>query len=119
MQNESWRRALTESRPWTREEAARAMAACEASGMTTSEFARRCGTTGGRLQYWRKRLRALETRGEGRLVPVQVVARGQARVVERAPGRVVVQHGEVRVEMEGMAAEWVATLIHLLRESAG
>ncbi|MGA7122330.1 MAG: hypothetical protein WBY94_19665, partial [Polyangiaceae bacterium] len=56
MQNESWGRAIAESRPWTSDEGARAVAACEASGMATATFARRHGTTAGRFRYWRKRL---------------------------------------------------------------
>jgi transposase-like protein len=119
MQNESWGRAIAESRPWTRDEAARAVAACEASGMTTAAFARRHGTTAGRLQYWRKRLQENEAGGDGRLLPVKVVEPGQARLVERAPGRVVLVEDGLRVEMEGMSAEWVATLIRLLREREG
>jgi transposase-like protein len=119
MQNESWQRALAEGRAWTTDEAARAVVACEASGLTTAEFARRNGATAGRLLYWRKRLRE-RGRGDGtRLLPVRVVERGQARLVERAPGRVVLMEGGIRVEMEGMSAEWVATLVRLLRESAG
>lgn len=104
MQNESWRRALAEQRAWTRDEARQAVSAAEASGMRMAEFAREHGGTAGRFQYWRKRL-----------LPVRVVEPGQARLVERAAGRVVLIDDGVRVEMEGMTAEWVATLIRLLR----
>jgi|HubBroStandDraft_1064217.scaffolds.fasta_scaffold201326_2 transposase-like protein len=119
MQNESWQRAIAQSRSWTNEEAAQAIAACEASGLTTAAFARRHGSTGGRFQYWRKRLRAVGAEGDARLLPVKIVEPGQARLVEREPGRVVVVDGRLRVEMAGMPAAWVATLIRLLRESEG
>lgn len=118
MQNESWQRAIAESRSWTNEEAARALAACEASGLTTSAFARRHGATAGRFQYWGKRLRGAEV-GDAGLVPVTVVEPGRARVVERDPGRVVLVDGRLRVEMVGMSAAWVATLIRQLREGEG
>src|SRR5262245_42943995 len=111
MQNESWQRAIAESRPWTNEEAARAVAACDASGETTAAFARRHGSTGGRFQYWRKRLLGAEAERDGRLLPVKIIEPGQARLVERDPGRVVVVDGRLRVEMTGMPATWVATLI--------
>jgi hypothetical protein len=52
-------------------------------------------------------------------LPVRVVEAGQARLVERGGGRVVVVEGPLRVEMEGMSAEWVAGLIRLLREREG
>jgi hypothetical protein len=87
--------------------------------MTTAEFARRSGATAGRLLYWRKRLRQSETVSDTRLLPVKVVARGTGRLVERDPGRVVLLDGRLRVEMEGMSAEWVATLMRLVRESNG
>src|SRR5258708_40049301 len=119
MQNESGRRAIAESRSWTNGEAAVAVAACEASGQTTSAFARRHGATAGRFQYWRKRLRAAEAEGDARLLPVKIVEPGQARLVERDAGRVVLVDGRLRVEMAGMPAAWVATLIRLLRESEG
>jgi len=119
MQNESWQRALAQSRSWTNDEAAQAIAACEASGLATASFARKHGSTGGRFQYWRKRLRAVEAEGDARLVPVKIVETGQARLVERDPGRVVLVDGRLRVEMAGMSAAWVATLIRLLRESEG
>jgi transposase-like protein len=119
MQNESWQRALRESRPWTREEAERAIAALDASGMMAATFARKYGTSGSRFGYWRKRLREGGT-GDARLVPVRAVETGQARLVEREPGRVtVVASGGLRVEMEGVSAEWVAVLVRLLRESEG
>jgi transposase-like protein len=120
MQNESWERALAAGRAWTRDEAARALAAHDASGMKVAEFARRHGGTAGRFQYWRKRLSAESgAGGVGRLLPVRVVEPGAARVVEGAPGRVVLADGRMRVEVEGMSAEWVATLIRLLGESEG
>lgn len=120
MQNESWQRALGEQRAWTKDEARRAVGACDASGMTIAEFARRHGGTAGRFQYWRRRMLGERRAGEsGRLLPVRVVEPGQARLVERAPGRVVLADERLRVEMEGMSAEWVATLIRLLRESDG
>ena len=116
MQNESWRRALAEQRSWTREEARQAVSAAEASGMRMAEFARAHGGTAGRFQYWRKRLlQEGAAVGGGRLLPVRVVEPGQARLVERAAGRVVLTDDQVRVEMEGMTADWVATLIRLLR----
>ena|SRR5579863_5554154 len=118
MQNESWRRALAEERAWTREEARRAVGAYEASGLGMTEFARRHGGTAGRFQYWRRRLGAGVAEG-GRLLPVRVVAPGRARLVERAEGRVVLVDGRVRLEMEGMSVEWVASLLGLLRESEG
>jgi transposase-like protein len=118
MENESWGRAIAESRPWTRAEAARAVAAFEASGMAPAAFARHHGTTAGRLQYWRKRLRETEAGGDSRLLPVRVVEAGQARLVERGAGRVVFMEGPLRVEMEGMSAEWVAGLIRLLRQES-
>ena len=119
MQNESWERAIAESRQWTTEEARRAVAACEGSGLTTREFARQHGSTAGRFQYWRKRLLAMEASRDGRLLPVRVVPAGQARLVERDRGRVVLVDGQTRLEMEGMPAEWVAKLLLLLRGSAG
>jgi len=119
MQNESWQRAIAQSRSWTNDEAAQAIAACEGSGLTTAAFARKHGSTGGRFQYWRKRLCAVEAEGDARLVPVKVVEAGQARLVERDPGRVVVVDGRLRVEVVGMSAAWVATLIRLLRGSEG
>jgi transposase-like protein len=85
--------------------------------MTTGAFARQHGATAGRLLYWRKRLSESGRVGDARLLPVSVVERGQARVVERAPGRVVLVEDGVRVEMEGMSPEWVAMLIRLLRAS--
>jgi len=51
------------------------------------------------------------------LLQVRAVEPGQARLVERAAGRVVRVDDQVRVEMEGMTAEWVATLVRLLRHS--
>ncbi len=78
------------------DERARAAAACEASGMATATFARRHGTTAGRLRYWRKRLGETHAGGEARLVPVRVVEPGQARLVERAAGRVVLMEGALR-----------------------
>jgi transposase-like protein len=119
MQNEKWKRALAESRAWTREEAAGAVEACEASGMTIAAFARQHGATAGRLLYWRKRLREEGVTGGGRLLPVRVVEPGQARLVEREPGRTVLVEGRLRVELEGVPVEWVARLIRLLRESDG
>jgi transposase-like protein len=119
MQNESWQRAIAESRSWTHDEAARAVSACESSGLTTASFARKHGSTAGRIQYWRKRLRVVEAEGDARLVPVKVVEPGQARLVERDPGRVVLVDGRIRVEIAGMPVAWVATLIRLLRESEG
>lgn len=120
MQNEMWKRALAESRAWTREEAVSAVAACEASGKTTAAFARQQGATAGRLLYWRKRLREEgAAAGGGRLLPVKVVEPGQARLVEREPGRIVLIEGRLRVEMEGVPVESVARLIRLLRESDG
>jgi transposase-like protein len=115
MQNEMWKRALAESRAWTREEAMAAVAACEASGMTTAAFARQHGATAGRLLYWRKRLGEEQSAGGGRLLPVRVVEPGQARLVEREPGRTVLVEGRLRVELEGVPVEWVARLIRLLR----
>ena len=115
MQSEGWERAIAESRQWTIQEARRAVGACEGSGLTTAEFARRHGATAGRFQYWRRRLAVVGPAGEARLVPVRVVAAGQARLVERESGRVVLLDGRTRVEMEGMPAEWVAKLVLLLR----
>jgi transposase-like protein len=118
MQNESWQRALAEQRAWTRDEARQAVNAAEASGMKMAEFARAHGGTAGRFEYWRKRLLQQGTAvGNGRLLPVRVVEPGQARLVERPAGRVVLIDDRIRVEMEGMTAEWVATLIRLLRQS--
>ena len=119
MQNESWQRALAEQRAWTRDEAREAVKAAEASGMRMAEFARAHGGAAGRFQYWSKRLRQEGAAvGGGRLLPVRVVAPGQARLVEgTAGGRVVLVDDGVRVEMEGMSAEWVATLIRLVRQS--
>src|SRR5258708_16674267 len=119
MQNESWQRALAQSRWWRNDEAAQAIAACEASGLATASFARKHGSTGGRFQYWRKRLRAVEAEGDARLVPVKIVETGQARLVARDPGRVVLVDGRLRVEMAGMSAAWGAALIRLLRWGAG
>jgi transposase-like protein len=119
MQNESWERAIAESRQWTTEEARRAVAACEGSGLTRAEFARRHGSTASRFQYWRKRLVATGSAGDGRLLPVRVVPSGQARLVERDAGRVVLLDGRTRVEMEGMTPEWVARVVLLLRGSEG
>jgi transposase-like protein len=118
MQNEAWRRALAEQRAWTREEARRAVDACEASGLGMAEFARRQGGTPGRFFYWRKRLGAGVTEG-GRLLPVRVVEPGRARLVERGEGRIVLVDGRVRLEMEGLSVEWVAGLLRLLREGEG
>ena len=118
IQNESWQRALGEQRAWTRDEARQAVSAAEASGMRMAEFARKHGGTAGRFQYWSKRLRQEGGGvGGGRLLPVRVVEPGQARLVERAAGRVVLIDDGLRVEMEGMSAEWVATVIRLLRSS--
>jgi transposase-like protein len=119
MQNESWERAIAESRQWTTEEARRAVAACKGSGLTMAAFARRHGSTAGRFQYWGRRLAAIESAGDARLLPVRVVPAGQARLVERDPGRVVLVDGPTRLEMEGMPAEWVAKLLLVLRGSAG
>jgi hypothetical protein len=118
MQNESWQRALAEQRARTRDEAKQAVSAAEASGMRLAEFARKQGGTAGRFQYSRRRLSHEGAAvGGGRLLPVRIVEPGQARLVERAAGRVVLVDDGVRVEMEGMSAEWVATLIRLLRQS--
>src|SRR5260370_36178320 len=117
MQTESWQRARAQSRSGTNDEAAQAIAACEASGLATASFARKHGSTGGRFQYWRKRLRAVEAEGDARLVPVKIVETGQARLVERDPGRVVLVGGRLRGEMAGGCAAWVATLIRLWRDS--
>ena len=117
MKSESWQRAILEKRMWTKEEAALAVAACDASGMTMAAFARSHGSTASRFHWWRKRLRRGAAEGETRLVPVRVVEPGRARLVERDPGRVVLHDGHVRVEVEGMSAEWVATLIRLVREA--
>lgn len=117
MQDESWKRALVESRQWTPAEARRAMAACDGSGLTTAEFARRQGATAGRFLYWRRRLRATQSPSEARLLPVRVVSPGEARLVEREPGRVVLVDGRTRLEMEGMSPEWVAKLLLLVRGS--
>ncbi len=119
MQKESWERAIMESRQWTTEEARRAVAACDGSGLRTAEFARRQGSTAGRFQYWRKRLQAMGSAGDRRLVPVRVVPIGQARLVERDPGRVVLLDGRTRVELEGMTPEWVVRVVLLLRGSEG
>lgn len=120
MQNESWQDALVESRAWTREEAVRALTTCDASGMEMSAFARKHGTTGGRLRYWRKRLEGQSrVAGGARLLPVQVVGPGEARFIGREPGRVVLVDGGIRLELEGMTAEWVATLIRLVRAREG
>src|SRR5258708_33850780 len=93
MQKESWERAFAQSRSWTNDEAAQAIAACEASGLATASFARKHGSTGGRFQYWRKRLRAVEAEGDARLVPVKIGGTGQARLAGREPGRVVLGDG--------------------------
>jgi len=50
---------------------------------------------------------------------VKIVEPGQARLVERDPGRVALVKGALRVEMSGMPAAWVATLIRLLCEGDG
>lgn len=115
---EGWELALVEDRSWSREEASRALSALSASGKTVAAFARDHGSTSGRFLYWRRRL-GEETHGGGRLLPMRVVKDGQSRLVEREPGRVVVLSGEARVEIEGMPAEWVASLIRLLREREG
>jgi transposase-like protein len=78
MQSESWERAIAENRAWTREEAARAVAACDASGLPRAEFARRHGSTASRFYWWRKRLRKGAVGGEARLLPVRVVQPGRA-----------------------------------------
>src|SRR5260370_12004677 len=114
MQIECWRRGLAQSRSWTNDEGAQAIAACEASGLATAAFARKHGSTGGRFQYWRKRLRAVEAEGDARLVPVKIVETGQARLVERDAGRVVLADGRLRVAMAGLSAAWGAALIRLL-----
>src|SRR5260370_12387559 len=119
MQNESWQRALAQSRSWTNDEAAQAIAACEASGLATASFARKHGSTGGRFQYWRKRLRAVEAEGDARLVPVKIVETGQARLVERDAGRVVLVDGRLRVGMARVSAPWGPTLIPPLPPTAG
>ena len=60
MAKEAWERAIDEGRPWTDAEAARAIAAFEASGMNGAEFGRMYGLTAGKLYWWRKTLAALE-----------------------------------------------------------
>lgn len=119
MQNEAWQRALLEDRAWTREEALRALATCDASGMRSAAFARKHGTSPGRFQYWRRRLQESSVTGGARLLPVKVVEPGEARFVGRASGRVVLLDGGLRLEIEGMTAEWVATLVRLMRGSEG
>src|SRR5260370_35486292 len=111
MQNESWQRALAQSRSWTNDEAAQAIAACEASGLATASFARKHGSTGGRFQYWRKRLRAVEAEGDARLVPVKLVGTGHARLVGREPGRAVLVEGRRPREMPGSSARRGRTLV--------
>jgi transposase-like protein len=115
MQKEAWERAIDEGRPWTDAEAARALAASEASGMTTAEFARTHNLTAGKLYWWRKRLRRGGAQ-PARLLPVKVVAAGAG---EAPRSRVVLTDGRWRLEIDGMPAEWVATLLLLVRQGAG
>jgi transposase-like protein len=118
MRSEDWQRAIAGRRAWTAAEARRALAACEASGLSIAEFARQCGSTAWRFYSWRKRFEDQAPAEETtRLLPVKVVESG-ARFVARE-ARVVLVDGRLRVEVEGMSAEWVATLIRLVRGSDG
>lgn len=114
MQKEAWERAIDDGRPWTDAEAARALAACDASGMSTAAFARMHNVTPGKIYFWRKTLTA-KRRTKGRLVPVTVVSEHAAAGATQP--RVVVSHGRLRLDIEGVSPEWVATLIRLIRES--
>ena len=116
MAKEAWERAIDERRPWTDAEAARALAAFEASGFTGAEFGRMYGLTASKLYWWRKKLRAVAARG--RLLPVKVVSGPGAAGEEPVP-RVVLSDGRTRLEIEGASPEWVATLLRLVRESEG
>lgn len=120
MQKEAWERAIDEGRPWTDAEAERALAACDASGMSTAAFGRHCNVPAGRFYLLRKEQREGAVGQRGRLVPVKVVASGErGRQSDEAQSRVVLTDGGVRVEMAGISPEWVARLIRLMRESEG
>ena len=102
MRSASWQKAVEEGRPWTMEEAKRALAACDASGIATSDFARQYGGRPSRFYWWRKRLAEDASRGDAaRLLPVRVVESGAKFVPREA--RVVLSDGRLRVEMEGMS----------------
>lgn len=121
MQKEAWERAIDEGRPWTDGEAARALAACDASGISAAAFARRHNLTAGKLYWWRKTLgERARANAPGRLVPVKVVSGAAGSGQGDGPGaRVVLLDGRLRLEMADMTPEWVATLLRLVRESEG
>jgi transposase-like protein len=116
MHKESWERAIDEGRPWTDAEAARALAACAASGQSAAQFARRYNLTAGKLYWWRKRLAERST-ASSRLLPVSVVSGDRGNAGGNAPPRVVLTDGRLRLEIEGISPEWVAALIRLVREN--
>ncbi len=103
---------------WTQAEAQAVLEACEASGLSVAEFARRHGLGAQRLRWWKKR-RAEEAGPALKFVPVQV-ATGSSPEAQRAAGtacmEVVLTRGRrVRVE-PGFDAQALARLVRALEE---
>ncbi|KFA87823.1 hypothetical protein Q664_45250 [Archangium violaceum Cb vi76] len=104
---------------WTEAEAQAVLEACEASGLSVAEFARRHGLGPQRLRWWKKR-RAGETRSALSFVPVHVAAPPSPEA-QRAAGaasmEVVLSRGRrLRVE-PGFDAGEVARLVRALEEA--
>ncbi|QRN96995.1 transposase [Archangium violaceum] len=105
---------------WTEAEAQAVLEACEASGLSVAEFARRHGLGAQRLRWWKKR-RAEETGPSLSFVPVRVAATPSREAREAPAGpasmEVVLDRGRrIRVE-PGFDAGEVARLVRALEEA--
>ncbi len=104
---------------WTEAEAQEVLEACEASGLSVAEFARRHGLGAQRLRWWKKR-RAEETGPSLSFVPVHAAAPASPEA-QRAAGtasmEVVLTRGRrIRVE-PGFDAQALARLVRALEEA--
>jgi transposase-like protein len=118
-----WARAVKDGAAWSESEAREALEAWSRSGETILDFARREGIAPTRLYRWKHLLKSRGTPANGpSLIPVSVregsVAWGrEPRWTERSA--LVVDTGELRVaisEASAATAEWVATLLKLVKE---
>lgn len=118
-----WARAVKDGTAWSESDAREALAAWSRSGETVVDFARHEGIAPTRLYRWRHLLKRRGAPAKGpSLIPVSVrealVAPGrEPRWTERSA--LVVDAGELRVaisETSAATAEWVATLLKLVKE---
>ena len=104
---------------WTEAEAQAVLEACEASGLSVAEFARRHGLGPQRLRWWKKR-RAEEAGSALSFVPVHVAAPPSPEAQQAPEGasmEVLLARGRrIRVE-PGFDAHALARLVRVLEEA--